>query len=414
MRLALLALRNLTRNRRRTAISLAVIATGTAALLLTAGFVAFSFEGLSEAMIHGGLGHLEVVRQSTADSHTATLERSVAEGLDDWEALQARIEALPGVRAAAPTLYAAGMASTASGKSAAFLGVAGDPVRERRMGFTLKLREGEPLADAPPREGEDRVLLAQGLAESLGLGPGDRMTLLAVDPDGMLNALDAVVAGLVTTGVQELDTRYLKLHLASAQRLLGTAGTSNLLVTLDRTDRTEAARAELLRLLAGHQPPLAVVPWTARAPFYGQVRALYKGIFAFLGSIVFALVVLATSNTLLMAVMERVREFGTLRALGTSIGQVAGLVGLEALWLGLLGALLGDALGAVLIVALNALAITMPPPPGAVDPIDLQVLFVPEAFAGTVVLMLVVLTLASAAPILRVARLRIVEALTHT
>jgi putative ABC transport system permease protein len=413
VRLALLALRNLARNRRRTAISLAVVATGTAALLLTAGFVEFSFQGLAEAMIHGGLGHLEVARASAVESRTATLERSVAEGLDDWQALQQKIEALPGVLAAAPTLHVAGMASTPAGRSAAFLGVAYDPVREHRMGFQLKLRKGEQLGDEPPREGDDRVLLAQGLAESLGLGSGDRMTLLAVDPEGMLNALDVTVAGLYSTGVQELDTRFLKLHLHSAQRLLGTASASNLVVTLDRTDRTDELQAQLRSVLDGHEPPLAVVPWTVRAPFYKQVRALYHGIFWFLGSIVFALVVLATSNTLAMAVMERVREFGTLRALGTSVGQVGGLVGLEALWLGLIGGVLGDALGAVLIVGLNWLNIEMAPPPGAVDPIELRVMFVPEAFVTTIVLMLVVLALASLGPIVRVARLRIVEALTH-
>lgn len=414
MKLVLLALRNLARNRRRTAISLAVVATGTAALLLTAGFVAFSFEGLSEAMIHGGLGHLEIARQSATEGRSATLERSVADGLDDWQALQQQVEALPGVLAAAPTLHVAGMASTAAGRSAAFLGVAGDPVRERRMGFTVKVRQGVEMADVPPREGEDQVLLTQGLAQTLGVGPGDRITLLAVDPDGMLNALDVTVAGLITTGVQELDTRYLRLHLHSAQRLLGTASASNLIVTLDRTSRTDEALHRLRGVLAGHQPPLAVVPWTERAPFYRQVRALYRGIFWFLGSIVFALVVLATSNTLAMAVMERVRELGTLRALGTSIGQVAGLVGLEALWLGLIGGVLGDLLGAALIATLNGLNISMAPPPGAVDPIELRVLFVPEAFVGTILLMLAVLALAAVGPVLRVARLRIVEALAHT
>lgn len=413
MKWALLALRNLARNRRRTAISLAVVATGTAALLLTAGFVAFTFEGLGDAMIHGGLGHLEIARESATAGHSATLERSVTEGLDDWEAVQKQVEALPGVLAAAPTLHVAGMASVPSGKSAAFLGVGGDPGRDRRMGFSVRLRQGEAIADAAPREGEDRVLVAQGLAQTLGVGPGSRMTLLAVDPEGMLNALDVTVAGVITTGVQELDTRYLALHLRSAERLLATTAASNLLVTLDDTGRTGEMAARIRALLAAHQPPLAVIPWTERAPFYAQVRALYRGIFAFLGSIVFALVVLATSNTLAMAVMERVRELGTLRALGTSNGQVAGLVALEALWLGLIGSFIGDVLGAALILALNALNITMPPPPGAVDPIELHVLFVPAAFGGTILLMLVVLTLAAVGPMLRVSRLRIVEALTH-
>lgn len=122
MRLLLFALRNLTRNRRRTAISLAVVAAGTIALLLTAGFVAFSFAGLSEAMIHGGLGHLELARASAVENRQATLERSLADGLEDWAALQAEIETVPGVLAASPTLHVAGVASTADGRSTAYLG----------------------------------------------------------------------------------------------------------------------------------------------------------------------------------------------------------------------------------------------------------------------------------------------------
>ena len=143
------------------------------------------------------------------------------------------------------------------------------------------------------------------------------------------------------------------------------------------------------------------------------MRNLYLGIFWFLGSIVFVLVVLSTSNTLAMAVMERVRELGTMRALGTSVPQLAGLVLAEALWLGLLGSLVGDLLGGALIWTINALDIRMPPPPGAVNPIDLKLAYVPEAFLGAVVLMLVVLALAAIGPIVRVARLKIVEALGH-
>jgi putative ABC transport system permease protein len=365
-------------------------------------------------MIHGGLGHLEVARAAAVEASASTLERSLADGLDDWRELQAGIERLPHVLAAAPTIHVAGMGSTADGRTAAFLGLAVDPARERRMGFDLKLQQGAPIPDEPPAPGEDEVLLARGLAETLGLVPGSTFTLLALEPDGMLNALDVRVAGIVTTGVQELDTRYLKLHLATAGRLLASERVSNLVVTLDATRRTAEVQPEIERLVAGREPELAIVDWRARAPFYAQVRNLYAGIFWFLGSIVFVLVVLSTSNTLTMAVLERVRELGTLRAIGASAGQVAGLVMAEAVWLALLGSLAGGLLGGLLIALLNALSLEMPPPPGAVNPIDLRLAYVPEAFAGVVLLMLVVLALAAIPPLVRVVRLRIVEALAHT
>ena len=410
MRLARMALRNLARNRRRTAISLLVVATGTVALVLTAGFIAFSFRGLGEALVRGGLGHLEVTTAEAAGAG-GRVDRPVGAALADWRPLRERLAELPGVEAVGANVHLMGMASDASGRSASFVGVGVEPARERAMGFTTRLRDGRPLPDAPPPEGEDVALLARGLAESLGAAPGDVVTLLALSPDGMLNAVDVRVAGVLTTGVQDLDTRFLKIHLATAQRLLQTEGVSDLLITLEDGVSLDAGKRRVDAALGGAQPPLAAIDWRARAPFYDQVRNLYLGIFWFLGTVIVVLVVLSASNTLLMAVLERTRELGTLRAIGTSRAQVAGIVLLEALWLGLLGAALGSLLGWAAMLAINAAELKMPPPPGAVDPIDLQLAVVPEAFLGALALMLVVLALAAAGPVARVVRLRVAEAL---
>jgi len=414
VRFALLGLRNLARNPRRTATTLAVVAAGAIALVLTAGFVRFSFDGLAEAMIHGGLGHLEVVDAAAiADRGPGALDRPLERALAEWRPLRDELERLPHVVAVGANLQVMGMAQGPDGRSASFVGVGSEPERTRRMGFEKKLRAGELLPDAAPREGEDAALVALGLAASLGVEPGDVVTLLATDADGRLNALDVRVAGLVTTGVQELDTRWLEVHLASAERLVGAGLASDLLVGLDDTAATASAAAAVRAAVAGHEPPLAVVPWTERAVFYEQVKNLYAGIFWFLGSIVFVLVVLATSNTLAMTVMERIRELGTLRAIGTDRGQVAAMILAEAVWLGLLGGALGGLLGALAIAGLNAANLHMPPPPGAVDPIDLQLAFVPEAFAGAGALMVVVLALAALGPILRAVRMEVVDALGH-
>lgn len=414
MKFALFALRNLARNRRRTAISLAIVAAGTVGLLLTAGFIRFSFDGLREAMIHGGLGHLEVAtRAAVASRGEAALDRSVQQGIDGWQEVRERLETVPHVVAVQANLHLMGMIQKPGGDSVSFVGVGVEPARERRMGFETKVREGRALQDATPAAGEDEVVLALGLAAALGARPGDIVTLLAASPDGMLNALDVRVVGLLTSGVQELDTRFLKIHLASGQRLLATERVSNLLVGLDDTAATATAEAEVAAALAGRAPALAVTRWEKRAAFYSQVRNLYLGIFWFLGAIVFVLVVLATSNTLVMTVMERVREIGTLRAIGTAPAQIAAMVLWEALWLGVLGALLGNALGAAAIAGLNGLHLKMPPPPGAVDPIDLQLAFVPEAFVAIVGVMAVVLLVAALAPVLRATRISVVEALRH-
>ena len=92
MTLPAIALRNLTRNRRRTLLSLLVIASGTAGLVLTAGFVRFSFGGLEAAIVRGGLGHLEVLTEGAAKAAAAAPERSGPPELRDWEATRTEIE----------------------------------------------------------------------------------------------------------------------------------------------------------------------------------------------------------------------------------------------------------------------------------------------------------------------------------
>jgi putative ABC transport system permease protein len=281
------------------------------------------------------------------------------------------------------------------------------------MRFDVKLRGGAGLPDAPPSEGEDAVLLGTVLARNLGAGAGDILTLLGITADGTLNALDLRVAGVITTGLQDVDSRIVKMHLASAQRLLDTRNISSLVVGLDSTSRTEEIQAALERRLGGREPSLAIVSWKTRAPFYGQVESLYLGIFWFLGSVIFVLVCLSTSNTLMMSIMERVREIGTLLALGTSRAQVAAIVLCEALWLGLLGALAGDLLGIALVAGINALEIQMPPPPGATGGIELRLATSPGDFLATVGLMLVILGIAAAVPVGISVRLRIADALRH-
>jgi putative ABC transport system permease protein len=156
-----------------------------------------------------------------------------------------------------------------------------------------------------------------------------------------------------------------------------------------------------------------MTPWQERAPFYDQVRDLYSGIFRFLGAIVLLLVVLSSANSLIMTVFERMRELGVLRAIGTTPLQIARMLLAEALWLGVLGAAVGALLGLAGIAAINAAHLTMPPPPGAVDPIDLRLALVPEAIWGAGVLMTAVLALAALLPIARAVRVRVVDALRH-
>lgn len=411
--LPLIALRNLSRNRRRTLLSLLVISVGMAGLLLTLGFVRYSFAGLSEALIQGGLGHLEIAPQSDVSGAASPIDRSgVPPGLADWRALRDRVEERPGVRAVGAAVQFAGVAINGE-RTAGVFGIAVEPDRQRRMGMTVKLRSGRGLPDEAPEAGEDEALLGLGLARALDAAPGDVIVIMGATANGTLNAVDLTVAGILTSGFQDLDARLLQVHVATAARLLATDNISSLIVSLADTNATREAAEDLRAVLHDRVPPLTVMDWEARAPFYSQVEGLYTGVFAFLGTIVAALVALSISNTLLMSVLERVREFGTLLAIGTSRAQLAALMVAEALWLAVLGSIAGSAVTLVLAALINALQIEMPPPPAAVDPITLALLLQVTDFLWTALFMAVLLAVAAIPPMLRVSRLRVVEALGH-
>lgn len=406
-----IALRNLSRNRRRTLLSLSVVSVGCAALLLTVGFIRYSFSGLADAIIHGGLAHFEIA-PTAPDTPVDGDRSSQAPAFQDWRAVRDRLERRPGIRAAMGTIQLVGVLANGD-RSAAFLAVSVEPERQRRMGLETKIRLGAGLPDTNPQPGEDQVLLGTGLARALGASPGDVIVAMVGSSATSLNAVDLTVAGVFTTGLQDLDARVAGVHLATAQRLLATENVSSLLVGLDDDADPGAAAAAIREEAAASPGALTVRDWQSRAPFYGQVRGLYLGIFAFLGTIIGLLVTLSASNTLQMSVMERVREFGMLVAIGTDRRQLAGLIMLEALWLAVIGALTGSLVALAASAGINLLGIEMPPPPGAVDPILLSVRLEPRDFAGAAVFMALLLVAATVPPVVKIVRLRIAEALGH-
>ena len=410
--LALIALRNLSRNRRRTALSLSVVSVGFVGILLTAGFVRHSFEGLGDAVIRGGLGHLEVAPASDREAAGSPADPSGRPpGLSGWRVLRDAIERRPHVRAAGAAIQFVGVATNGD-HSASFVGIAVEPDRERLMGMDVRLRQGVNLSESQA-EDDNAVLLGLGLARALTARPGDTLTVMASTPDASLNAVDMRVVGVFTTGIQELDSRVMKTGIATAQRLLDTDNVSSLVVGLSDAGATADAALDLRHTFGAGAQALAVTTWETRAPFYGQVRRLYTGIFVFLGTIVAILVVLSTSNTMLMSVLERVREFGTLLAIGTSRSQIAQMLVFEALWLSLCGGILGSSLGVGAVMGLNAAEIDMPPPPGAVDPIQLALVVVPADFLWIMAGLTCVLVAAVLPPLVRVFRMQIVDSLGH-
>ena len=407
LKFLLLAFKNVFRNRRRTLMTLVIVGGGVAGLLLVGGFFASMFMRLRESTIHDGLGHLQIYN---AEHFRRDEVHALDTGLSNWQQIASLVSTNRHVLGVAPRIDFYGMLSNGM-KSSVFMGTAVDPMSEKSLGFVSNITSGTDLGS--PSGTEIEALVGAGVARSMSVKVGGGLTLLTVTTDGALNGIDVQIVGVVSTGTKEIDDRYLRITLPSAQRLLQTDRVTNLVIGLDETENTDSVDSELGPRMGGLSQDITIKKWIELATYYKQVRTLFSGIFLFLGIIVFFMVVMSGANTLLMAMFERTREIGTMLAMGTPRSWIVRLFILEATSTGALGATLGVVVGNILGSILNHLGLHLPPAPGHTDPFSFSVLHVPSLMIASSLLIVFTLALASILPAIRASRMQIAEALTH-
>lgn len=396
-----LALRSLVRNRRRSAIALAAVAFGVAALILAGGFVDSLLVKLREDTINSQLGHIQIRDARFAE---LGLSEPYTHLLATTDAALAPVARLPGVRVVTPRLALSGLVSVGE-TTLSFTGDAVDPAKEAMFEGGFKITAGGPLSASD----QDAVMLGEGLAANLGVKVGDRVVLLVNAANGTLNAREFVVRGSFSSISKLYDDTGLRLPLAAAQRLLRVTGAQQWLVLLDDTGMTGAA----LERIRGALPEgkFSLTRWDDAADFYHKTAQLFARQFGFVRVVVMAIIVLGILNTMTMNVLERTWEIGLMLALGDSRREVLALFACEGALLGIAGGLVGAALGLAAAAALNAIGIPMPAPPGMSHGFDAGVAISTAAVVAAVAVGCVAAALASLPPALRASRLRVVDAL---
>ncbi len=397
------AVQNTLRNRRRSLVTVSIAALGTAGILLAGGFALFTYESLAEASARDS-GHLILGKP---DQFVKDEEIPLQYGLDNASDLRSQLLADPAVRAVLPRVEFSGLISNGD-KSIVMIGLGVEPDSEFSVkGPFLTVKNGEVLATGAK---EPEVMLGEALARNLKAKPGSSLTLLASTTEGALNALDVRVKAVFATGTPEIDKRLVYTDIATAQKLLATQRVSSLGLFLSRMEQTLPTQA---RLAAAH-PELKVLTWEDQAFFYTSVRDLYNRIFGALGIIIGVIVVFVVTNAMSMAIIERTREIGTLRALGTLPGQLLRTLSLEGMVLGGVGALAGAALSLGISMLLYVVEVQMPPPPGRSEGYPLYITVDALLYVATIATMVLLSTAASAWVARKTVHMPVVDALAHT
>lgn len=400
--------RSLFRQKRRTSITLLVITFGIGCLLLALGHSHFIGWGLRESTIHSETGHLQVFNQHYFEQDEETILQN---GLDDYEKIRSDLNRLLEVSVVLARIELMGLISNGE-KSVACIGQGVEPEQEKRMRglFGLSASMYDPFVGQHDAE---VIALGNGLAKSLSVRRGDYVTLMTTTADGALNALDLKVLGTFTGFSPEYDARAMAIPLKTAQILLNTHKVKNLVVTLNETAKTDVLYEKISRLAEEKNYLVVLKKWHEQAAYYHKVEQFYKQLTGFLSLALFVLVFFSTSNTIVMAILERTKEIGSLLSLGTSGWQTLKMFCFEGLFIGITGGILSMLFAFGLSALINSLDIMLPPPPGLMEGYPLMIRnewgFYIQIFLATIF----VTTLSSILPAFRATRMNIVEAIRH-
>jgi ABC-type lipoprotein release transport system permease subunit len=334
--LAALAWRNIWRNRRRTLLTLVSIGFGSMLAVLFTGMQNSQFGQMVDLAARLGGGHVTLQHFEYLD--TPTLTRTV----HDAAALREVALHDPDVDRVVERISGFVMLSTAGQNyGAAF--IAFDPAAEDATTLSLieAVSEGEMFRSA----GDKGIILGKRLAENLEVKLGRKVVYTLTDKHGEIVRDVARVSAIVRTGSPSVDAGLCMFPIDSLRETLRYAPDEGIQVAVFLRDQRRAD-ALAARLTSRVEKTVSALPWHEIQPDLAGFIAMKVAGMVFFEVLIMVLVAAGIFNTLFMSVMERLREFGIMMAIGYSPASLFRLVMLESLWLGVVGLVVGAALTA--------------------------------------------------------------------
>ncbi|MBW2475142.1 MAG: ABC transporter permease [Deltaproteobacteria bacterium] len=348
MDLVRLSWKNIWRNRRRTIITLTAIAFS---IMLVQALHNLSFgvyAGMVDSGVRAGSGHIAVYRNNYLESRDETLYFKDGSLVDD-------ISQINGVEQVLPRLYIPALAqSSRESRGVMLIGV--DPDRERQVNPFLKTLP----ADGMIRSTDSRdAVVGTRLLHELQIRPGQKFVVTAQNEDGTLHSELLRVRGVVNSGMKDIDSSLILVGLGRATQLTGNSGSVHELAVILADAGLEATVHRQIAAQFAQGQDILAVSWEEAMPNLANAIKLDYASQKFIFMIILLIVAIGVINTLLMSVMERMREFGVILAMGSRPMTLRCMIMLEAVILGLLAAAIGTVLGSLATWYLVAVGIDL-------------------------------------------------------
>lgn len=342
-----MAWRNLWRNPKRTAITGSAIAIGLATMIFYLGWMGGMTLHLVHTMTSSQLGYAQIHADGYISSREPEL--TIKKPADILERLKSR----KGVIGAAPRIYGDGLLAIGD-RSTNVTCIGYEEAQEKLVsGWSENLTSGGLPA------GEREILVGVDLAEKLEIEVGSKVVLTIADIyTGDLNYILVKIAGILATNNPVIDKQAALMGLSPLQKALGIGDDIHEVALSLDVSPTDLEGIKWI-IAPFNTAKTTAKPWQELVPVVAnmvKLQSIYMGITLV---IVFTLIAFGIVNTLSMSLLERMKEFGVLRALGTTPLRLAALVICEGAWLGVVGSSLGLFLGLIVHFILSKTGITM-------------------------------------------------------
>jgi putative ABC transport system permease protein len=405
-----IAVRNLLRYKRRTLLTISLITIGVVFVL-----VFISITGSFKSMIIGQitdsmLGHVQVHRRGYVAS-IDNLPLNLNPPAPAVRKLENILRDLPEVEAYSPRIKFGGMFSNFTETTNIRLnGVY--PEQEFRTVPLLPAR----IKTGSKNLKKGEIWVPELLARGMGLKIGDPVVVVATNKDGSVNGKQFIVSGILesATGPGGRDG-YIHLQDALEVLRLPEIEIGEMAIRIRNfnklTEFTQKLEESLTKQVNPQgQPIFEVHSWEQLSPFYNIARMIEVMTF-FIKLMLIAVVLISIMNVMIMAVYERIREIGTIAAIGTLPGKILSLFVMEGFCLGVIGAVTGSLIGLIIVLILNFVGLRFD--------FGMQkdlVLAATIAFRDLIVtsgIVILVAVIASLQPALKASRMEPIKALRH-
>jgi lipoprotein-releasing system permease protein len=327
-----------------TSISIAGVTVGTAALVIALALMSGFVEDV-RARIHSGSAHLTVMSRDSGGPF---------ERVDE---LRARVESVPGVHAAGPVLYTQAMLTRDDVDDPAFCELVGiDPAAHARVILEAGDDDSFAALDGPAPSGRDGIVVGQQLARRLGVVPGDALRVFVprarLSPWGPMPASRVLeVVGTYRSDHFQEDLQRAYIDIGAARDLLRQPELASWLeVRLDDLRRLSPMKSKLSDALGADWMVIDLIEQNE-----DLIKALNTEklvLFLAIGLIV-VVAALNIVSTLILMVSDKMKEIGTLSAMGALPSEIARVFILQGLVIGVIGSTLGLVLGFVISKVLD-------------------------------------------------------------